>query len=173
MFRTFIEKTGCRPDGLGAIDNWFSRRVAQLAPRFPVWFFVWVLAGEIYIDDDNRRQLAHRHELHPLAARIMQIHVTEEARHMHFAERYLVEYMPQLALLVRVAVRASAPLILRGNARVMLVPSPSIVKRFGIPRAVLREAHGAGTAHQRRVDEITAGALELLRDRPLDAPVLS
>jgi hypothetical protein len=165
MFRTFVERTGCPPVRLGRFDTWFSFRVAELAPRFPELFFVWVLAGEIFVDDDNRRHLAHRRELQPLVAKILQIHVTEEARHMRFAEQYLAEHLAIVCPPGKALMRAVAPTILRENARVMLQPCAALVKRFGIPGAVLREAFGPGSAHRARVDAISAPVLALLAKR--------
>ncbi|HET6335457.1 MAG TPA: diiron oxygenase [Polyangiales bacterium] len=166
MFRTFVDRSGCPPVRLGRVDTWLSFRIAELAPWFPELFFVWVLAGEIFVDDDNRRQLKHRSELHPLVAQILQIHVTEEARHMRFADRYIAEHFAIVSEPGKALVRAAAPTILRENARVMLQPCAATVKRFGIPPSVLREAYGLGTAHQARVDAVAAPVLALLREPP-------
>jgi hypothetical protein len=164
MFRTFVERTGRPPVHLGAFDMFVSWRVAQLAPIFPELFFTWVLAGEVFIDDDNRQQLAHRDLLHPLFERILQIHVTEEARHMHFADQYVREHVPRVSAPGRWLIRTVAPKILSENARVMLQPSASIVKRYGIPRAVLREAFGPGSAHHEHTSAISAPILAMLAD---------
>jgi len=125
-------------------------------------FFVYVLAGEIFVDDDNRRQLRERSRLHPLVARMLQIHVTEEARHIRFAERYLAEQLPELGAVRRRWLRAIAPSILNGNAEVMLQPTAALVRRFAIPRPVLREAFGPGSAHRARVRAVSAPILALL-----------
>jgi P-aminobenzoate N-oxygenase AurF len=162
MFQTFIDKSGCNPDRLGVVNRWFSRRIERLAPIFPEQYFVFVLAGEIFVDADNRLRLEHRSELHPLVERMMQIHVVEEARHMRFAEAYLREHFPRLGALHRAYIRAVASAIMRSSAQLLLQPSPGIVKRFGIPRAVLREAFGPGTAHCARVREIEAPVHTLL-----------
>lgn len=162
MFRTFIERAGCETHGLGGFEAWYSEVVTRNAALFPEMYFVYVLAGEIFIDADNRMRLAHRARLHPLVARILQIHVTEEARHMRFAERYLTEYIPQVNPVARLSLRATAHIILEGTARVMLCPTPSLVRRFDIPRAVLCEAFGPDTAHREQVRSIGARVLALL-----------
>jgi P-aminobenzoate N-oxygenase AurF len=164
MFRTFVERSGRPTVRLGAFDMWTSWRVAQLAPLFPELFFVWVLAGEVFVDDDNRQQLTHRSELHPIVARVLQIHVTEEARHKHFAEHYVLEHLPRLGPCRRALIRAFAPTILYENARVILQPSASIVKRYGIPRDVLREAFGSRSKHHARVQSVAESVLALLRE---------
>jgi hypothetical protein len=71
-------------------------------------FFVWVLAGEIFVDADNRKRLEHRAQLHPVLERIMQIHVTEEARHMRFAEVYLRQRWAGLHILRRLQIAHQA-----------------------------------------------------------------
>ncbi|HKU36660.1 MAG TPA: diiron oxygenase [Polyangiales bacterium] len=162
MFQTFIDKSGCTPAPLSALDRWISRRIERLAPVYPEQFFVWVLAGEIFVDADNRLRLEHRATLHPLIERMMQIHVTEEARHMRFAEAYLREHLPRLGALGRAQIRAVATFIMRGSSKVMLEPSPAIVQRFAIPRAVLREAFGPGTPHRAHKAEIEAAVHAVL-----------
>jgi hypothetical protein len=166
MFHGFIQRAGLPQVRLSRYDVWWSYRVAALAKSFPELFFIWVLAGEIFIDDDNRRRLAHRETQHPLLTRIVQIHVTEEARHMRFAERYVAEHFAIVCRPGKLLARAVAPTILREDARIMLQPCAAIVKEFGIPRRVLREAYGRGTAYQARVDEIAAPVLALLREPP-------
>ena len=162
MFQTFLERAGCTTQPFGRFDTWVKGRVVALASRAPTMFFVYVLAGEIFVDDDNRRQLRERSRLHPLVARMLQIHVTEEARHIRFAERYLAEQLPELGAVRRRWLRAIAPSILNGNAEVMLQPTAALVRRFAIPRPVLREAFGPGSAHRARVRAVSAPILALL-----------
>lgn len=163
MFRQFIDKSGCEPAPLHWFDAWSSDRIERLAGSFPEMFFIWVLAGEIFVDADNRMRLERRSELHPLVARIMQIHVTEEARHMRFAETFLAAQWPKLSRYRRMVVRTLTPISMLGTAKVMMEPSPTLVRRFGIPRGVLREAFGANTPHRARMNEIQAPVLALLR----------
>jgi hypothetical protein len=166
MFRTFVDRSGCTPAPIGRIDRWISTRIERSAARFPVLFFVWVLAGEIFVDADNRQRLEHRAQLHPVLERILQIHVTEEARHMRFAEAYLRQHWAGSSAGQRLQIQAMLPIIMSGSAAVMLRPSPALVKRFGIPRAALREAFGAGTPHRERLREIEAPVRALLQMRP-------
>ena len=62
--------------------------VLPLAWAFPELFFVFVLGGEEPIDHIQRQSLRAGVE-HPLAERVMRIHVTEEARHIGFAKSFL------------------------------------------------------------------------------------
>lgn len=122
-----------------------SQRVIAMARRFPELFFVFVLGGEDPIDHMQRETLraskdADR-DLHPLLERIMRIHVTEEARHLSFARNWLRDRVPTLGPVRRAILAIAAPLILGEMGGMMLKPSASIVRTYGIPKAVLREAY--------------------------------
>jgi hypothetical protein len=162
MFQQFINQSGCDPQGVNALVAWFDQRVVNWGGSFPELFFVFVLAGEIFIDYENRERLRRRHQLHPLVARITQIHVTEEARHVCFAQRYLQEHLPKLSPLRRQLIRAALPLILHTSEAVMSQPTPRLVRQFGIPRAVLRAAYGPGSPHRAKVKTIGAPVHALL-----------
>jgi len=168
MFRSFIEQSGCRPDTLGWHYEFMSNQAARSARRFPILFFLRALAGEIFVDADNRARLAQRAELHPLVARIMQIHVMDEARHMRFAEHFVNEHWPRLGPVSKLVARAVLPSTLRSTARLMMEPSPRLARRFQIPRSVLREAYGPGTVHRERVRAIEAPVYRLIRASPYE-----
>lgn len=119
-----------------------SRRVVKLARRFPELFFVFVLGGEDPIDHMQRETLRDTsRDLHPLLERIMRIHVTEEARHLSFARHWLKRRVPSLGPVRRLVLSIGTPLILGEMGGLMLKPSTEIVQRYGIPKAVLREAY--------------------------------
>jgi hypothetical protein len=163
MFQELINRAGCDPQGVGALEAWLDRRVARWGATFPELFFCFVLAGEIFIDHENRERLRRRHELHPLVARILQIHVTEEARHVCFARRYLEDRLPALSPLRRQVIRLAMPLILRSSETVLSQPSPRIVQRFRIPRAVLHAAYGPGSEHRKTMQRVAEPFLRLTR----------
>jgi len=116
------------------------RRAVGLARSFPELFFFFVLAGEDPIDFVQRRALAAR-DLHPLLRRVTQIHVTEEARHVAFANAYLAERVPRLSPARRAVLAAAVPVILAGMARVMLRPQPNVIAAHRIPADVLAQAY--------------------------------
>ena len=89
----------------------------------------------------SARRCAAAARLHPLLKRIMQIHVTEEARHLCFARHYLKEHAPRLGPVRRFVLSRRAPFILAIMAQMMMRPSAQIVRTYGIPRAVIREAY--------------------------------
>jgi hypothetical protein len=148
MFQEFVNRTGFDVPGLPWWARLASRRVVAHARRFPALFFVFVLGGEDPIDHVQRTALSGSAELHPLIRRIMQIHVTEEARHICFARHYLRKQVPKLGPLARTALAIGAPIVLGQMARLMLEISPDIARTYAIPRAVLREAYGS-PAHRR------------------------
>ena len=142
MFQEFVTSHGaarpraCRPRCL-----FFARSIPSLARRFPELFFVFVLGGEEPIDQMQRRALRERQWRHPLAQRISQIHVIEEARHMSFARAYLVRHAPRLGWFGRNLLALRSPLILGNMVDLMLEPSPHFARRYQIPKDVLREAY--------------------------------
>jgi hypothetical protein len=142
MFQEFVNRTGLEVPGLTWDLKFGARRVIGIARRFPALFFVFVLGGEDPIDHVQRTSLRSGRELHPLLERIMRIHVTEEARHLSFARQYLRSNVPALSRRKRVAIAIQAPLILAEMASVMMRPPRSIVREYGIPKAVIAEAYG-------------------------------
>ncbi len=141
MFQEFVNRTGFEIPGLGWWQRIGSRRVVLHARAFPALFFVFVLGGEDPIDHVQRTELQSGRPIHPLLKRIMQIHVTEEARHLCFARHYLRANVPNLSVAARTALAVGAPLILGQMAPLMMRPSPQIVAAYGIPPEAIAEAY--------------------------------
>src|SRR5262245_45911005 len=99
MFQEFVARTGLDVPGLPRLLRFGSRQVIRFGRTFPELFFLFVLAGEDPIDHVQRTMLASGRPVHPLLRRVMQIHVTEEARHLCFARHYLREHVPRLGRL--------------------------------------------------------------------------
>jgi hypothetical protein len=138
MFQEFVNRSGFDPPGMPWHMRVGSRLVVGLGRRFPVLFFLFVLGGEDPIDYTQRRWL-RRDDSHPLLARIMRIHVTEEARHLSFARHYLRHQVPQLGRLRRFELSVAAPLLLGEMARQMLHPSAELRKAHGASRRALKQ----------------------------------
>ena len=158
MFHVFIRRSGCEPQDVSPLERWLQRSVVVNLPRvFPELFFLCALSGEIFIDHDNREMLrAPAEGQHPTLRRIVQIHVTEEARHVCFAHAYLRERLPTAAAWRRRALRLLVGPILARGAQEILQPTPALVRRHRIPRTVLAEAFGPGSAHAAKVREVVA-----------------
>jgi hypothetical protein len=125
-----------------------ARQVVRLARVFPELFFLFVLGGEDPIDHVQRMALRGGRTLPPILRRIMQIHVTEEARHLCFARHYLRQNVARLGPLKRFVLSRRAPLILAVMAQLMLRPSSHVVRTYGIPRDVIRDAYTRNPAHR-------------------------
>jgi hypothetical protein len=159
MFQEFVNRSGFDIPGLTGVHRFLSGRVPMLARIFPELFFVFVLGGEDPIDHVQRQELRRAQPVHPLLRRIMQIHVTEEARHLCFARHYLKERVPHLGRVRRAALAAGTPLVLSIMAQLMMRPSPAIVREYGIPKSVIDEVYGRNPRHRAN----TLAALEKVR----------
>ena len=138
MFQEFVNRTGLPVQGLAWWEKVGSRRVVALARWFPSLFFLFVLGGEDPIDHTQRKVLRES-DPHPLVARIMRIHITEEARHLSFARHHLKHEVPRLSPAKRVRLSIAAPILLGQMARQMLLPPRQIVREFQIPKEALRQ----------------------------------
>jgi hypothetical protein len=99
--------------------------------------------------------------VHPLLRRVMQIHVTEEARHICFAREYLRQHVPALPLRRRVSLMVQAPLLLAEMAHQMMRPSPHVVRTYRMPAAVVDEAFRRNPTHRAFVAESLDGVRQL------------
>lgn len=82
MFGRAIERMGAKPYQL----HWYQAAVVNVLPKLFRGTMLWVAAliGEEIFDATQRRVLDDE-QLQPMIKRLMQIHVTEEARHIRFA----------------------------------------------------------------------------------------
>jgi P-aminobenzoate N-oxygenase AurF len=170
MFQEFVNRTGLETPGLPWELRLGSRNVVGLARRFPALFFVFVLGGEDPIDHVQRTVLRSGKDIHPLLERIMRIHVTEEARHLSFARGYLRTNVPKLPAWRRRAMAMQAPLILATEASVMLRPPRHLVRTYGVPEAVLREAYGPGSQNRQDAKDSLRKVRNLLVELGLVTP---
>jgi len=148
MFQEFVNRSGMDIPGLPGVVRFAARRVVGLARRFPELFFFFVLGGEDPIDHVQRTQLRSGRAMHPLLKRIMQIHVTEEARHLCFARHYLKQNVPHLGAFRRWLLGVRTPFLLGGMSQLMMRPSPEIVREYHIPKSVLAEAYSRNPKHR-------------------------
>lgn len=170
MFQEFVHRAGLPVGGLAWWQRVGAMQVMRYARTFPELFFVFVLGGEDPIDHVQRDALRSGREIHPLLRRIMQIHVTEEARHLSFARHYLRRHVPALGGVRRFVLSRRAPVILGIMAQMMMRPSPRIVRAYGIPKAVLAEAYGRNPVHRARTLEAIGKVRRLLDELGLVTP---
>jgi hypothetical protein len=160
MFQEFVNRSGLDIPGLAWWQKIGAKQVIRFARTFPELFFVFVLGGEDPIDHVQRTALRAGRPLHPLLKRIMQIHVTEEARHLCFARHYLKQRAATLGPLKRFFLSRRAPFILAIMAQLMMRPSSQLVRTYGIPDDVIREAYTRNRKHRHD----TLEALRKVRD---------
>jgi hypothetical protein len=171
MFQEAINRSGLDPRGLRGPIAFATQGVVRLGRAFPPLFFFFVLGGEAPIDHAQKEALRSGRALHPLFRRIMQIHVTEEARHLCFARNYLERNVPKLGAFAKLRLRVAIPFILGRMAKMMLQPSRAMIRRFAIPTHAIREGYTDSAEHQQRVRASLASVaklcvqLDLLRPR--------
>ena len=164
MFHEFVNRTGLDIKGLAWWQRVGARQVIRFARTFPELFFVFVLGGEDPIDHVQRTLLRSGRPVHPLLKRIMQIHVTEEARHLCFARHYLKKNVPGMGGFRRFLMSRRAPFILAVMAQLMMRPSSQIIRTYGIPAEVIREAYTNNPEHRRKTLEALHKVRELLME---------
>jgi hypothetical protein len=160
MFQELVKRSGLEIPGLPRAMKVGSRHVVRLGRAFPELFFLFVLGGEDPIDFLQREHLRTGQFAHPLLRRISQIHVTEEARHLSFARAWLRRHVPRLGSVKRTLLRVRAPLLLGQMSRVMMQPTPAMIRRYAIPKQVLVEAYRESP----RAHELRASALRKPRE---------
>jgi hypothetical protein len=150
MFQEFVNRSQLPIAGLPKWLELGSRQVVRLARAFPELFFLFVLGGEDPIDYVQREHLRTGQYAHPLLRRISQVHITEEARHLSFARAYLRQHVPRLSAWKRTALRVRTPLLFGQMSVLMMRPPASMLQRYQIPKAVLREAYTSPAALAQR-----------------------
>jgi hypothetical protein len=170
MFEEFVSRTGLEIEGMPHWMTVGSRHVVRLGRTFPELFFMFVLGGEDPIDYMQRFFLKTNIEIHPLLKRIMQIHITEEARHLCFARHFLRQRVPHLGKLRRMQLAYRTPMLLSRMAPLMMRPSAQIVRTYKIPREVIAEAYTNNAAHRQQVHAALAKVRELCVELDLVTP---
>src|SRR5436309_10697862 len=155
MFQEFVNRAGFDIPRRPPPRRLGTRQVIRFARTFPELFFFFVLGGEDPIDHVQRQALRSSRPIHPLLKRIMQIHVTEEARHLCFARHYLKQRVPELGRVRRTLLSVRAPVILAVMAQLMMKPSSEIIRTYRIPRDVVTEAYTRNPRHRAETIEAT------------------
>jgi hypothetical protein len=136
MFQELVNRSGLPVVGMPWWSRWGAGLIVGPAARWaPQTFFFLVLGGEDPIDHVQRLELA-RGAQHPLALRIMRIHVTEEARHISFARSYLRHTVPRMHPVRRRLLAVLVPVLMGVMARLMLMPPADLAKDCRMPAKV-------------------------------------
>jgi len=161
MFQEFINRSGRPTERIPGTRRIGCDLVVVLGRIFPELFMLFVLGGEEPIDHSQKEVLKRKKQLHPLLARIMRIHVTEEARHLCFARDWLRLRVPQLPPWKRWILKLSAPFLLGLMARDMLDAPQEIIDRHQIPASVIRSAFTKNAKHRESVRTSLSGVRKL------------
>jgi hypothetical protein len=159
MFREFVARSGLNVPGLPERLRALGHLVTRMARTRPAVFWVFVMGGEDPIDYVQRRALHDERPLHPLIRRIIQVHVTEEARHLCFARMFIEEQVRSWPAARRHAFGLASAPILSHMTHLMLHPTQSFIERHRIPPEAMAEAYGGARYREQRL-----GAVAKIRD---------
>ncbi|WP_183094946.1 AurF N-oxygenase family protein [Nocardioides stalactiti] len=171
MFQEVVNRIGAEVDGM----PWVLRKLAPVLPmlvtKYPVVFFLGVLAGEEPIDHTQKSIFRAGAELPPVLARVMEIHIAEEARHIAFAHEAVRLRAPHLSRRARHITAALLPLLMRLLGDAILVPPKDFRERFDIPKEVIKELYWDAPESQARLRDLFADVRMLAEDTGLMTPL--
>ena len=170
MFQELVNRIGADVPGMPRILRWLSPLIPLVAGPLPVPFFFGVLAGEEPIDHTQKGVLREGGDLHPIMARVMAIHVAEEARHISFAHEYLRKRLPHLSRGQRFWLSVHVPVIMRVLCQAIVVPPRGFFRQFGIPAEVRREVFFRSPASRKMLRDMFADVRMLCYDTGLMNP---
>lgn len=158
MFQEFVARSGLPVRGMPRLARFFFANAALRASQhYHCLFFLGVLGGEDPIDHVQRtmlRDASEEYPVHPLAERIMRIHITEEARHISFARHTLKRDVPRLGRFQRFALSIAAPIGLGMLSRLMLDVPSDMGRHCDIPESVRREVNRSSASKRLRADSV-------------------
>ncbi len=170
MFQQGVNAIGADVPGM---PRWI-RRLSPVLPlaagRFPVAFFIGVLAGEEPIDHTQKQVLRNSDALPPVLSRIMEIYVAEEARHISFAHTYVARNAPRLSRGDKYLVSLLFPVIMRVLCDAILKPTREFREEFAIPDDVVRELYWNSPDSQRFLSDLFGDVRKLAEDAGLMNP---
>ncbi|HEY0890835.1 MAG TPA: diiron oxygenase [Nocardioides sp.] len=139
MFQEAVNRIAPEIHGLSGSFKACAPLIASMGWLFPEFFFTMVLAIEEPIDHLQKAIMRSSDEIHPLVARVMQIHIAEEARHISFGHEYLEEHVPHLDPVRKALLAVLFPLTMRIACDLILKPNKRALRDMGIPEEVARE----------------------------------
>lgn len=152
MFQEFVRRSGMEARGMPRWLRGFTEVLLRVLSRHsPVVFFAMVLGGEEPLDLIQRQAL--RSGTHPLAERIMSLHVAEEARHISYAQVAIERHVVDLSIVRRQTVAFFTPVALAVMVRLMLRPTHDLVSA-GVPRQVLADMYRSEPGRRQLVDAL-------------------
>lgn len=154
MFYEFVRRYAPEAHGMPAVLRAAANPLVQAScRRHPALFYLLVLGGEVPVDHVQRLVL-RQEAVHPLVERIMAIHVEEEARHVGFANLELRRLVPQMSAAGRRRLARLIPEVLGIMVRLMLHPSPALLRDYAVPRVELKAAYRHPDSQQFLADAV-------------------
>ena len=154
MFNELYNRVGLPAKGIPALLLHLAETIVPVLAQFaPVPFFILVLGGEDPIDFLQRKWIAEGVQ-HPLVEKVVRTHVTEEARHVSFAQTSITRYAAEFGELNRHIVGIMAPLALGVLARMMLVPPLEMRRDVNMPRGTVAAAFRTDAGRQYLKDSV-------------------
>lgn len=139
MFQELVNRIGFDVPGMQWWMRWLSPLMPLYAGPFPNVFFFGVLAGEVPVDVLQTNALREAGSGHPVVAKVMSIHVAEEARHISFADAYLRKRVPKVWRINRLWMSLYVPFVMRLLAKPMVQPPRRFFQQFDVPRSVRKQ----------------------------------
>ena len=138
MFQEMINRIGLDVPGV----SWWMRAISPIIPLAagisPAIFFIGILAGEEPIDHTQKAMLrGDTSGIHPIALRVMEIHVAEEARHISFAHQFLQRRIVGMNPAGRFVMSLAFPIAMRWLVGEIMVPPRRFQQEFDIPDSVM------------------------------------
>jgi hypothetical protein len=172
MFQEFVNRSGTKPRGARKAFRVVAPYLPLAAYSLPELFFTGVLAGEEPIDHVQKQYLRASDQLHPLMARIMQIHVAEEARHISFAHEYLRERVGELGPVRMRFFKMAFPVVMRVLCDVIMRPTREMTRRYGVPRGVIMDCYWRSPDARVQLGEIFGDVRMLADDLGIRTPMM-
>ncbi|MGC0364651.1 hypothetical protein ABH922_002635 [Rhodococcus sp. 27YEA15] len=150
MFQELVNRTGVDVPGMRPTFRRLSPVIGVLGAKFPVIFFIGILAGEEPIDHFQKQLIREGRDAPPAMLRTMEIHIAEEARHISFAHEFLRNHVPELSRASRAVTSVLFPLAMRWLAGQIMAPHKAFAVEFGVPDEVMKSAFWK-SPHSRRI----------------------
>lgn len=167
MFQEVVNRIGADVSGMPLVLRKLAAFLPLLVTRFPVIFFLGVLAGEEPIDHTQKAIFRSGSDIPPVLARVMEIHIAEEARHISFAHEAVRLRAPELGRLGRQITGALLPVLMRFLGDAILMPPKEFRERFEIPKYVIDELYWDSPESRQRLKDLFADVRMLAEESGL------
>ena len=164
MFQEFINRTGEDVPGMRRFSRIVGPIFGFIGGYASIFHFIGVLCGEQPLHYQQTLQGRGAAQLPPLLNKITYIHLAEEARHITFANDYLVERMRGVGRFRRAIFAAIFPIYARWLIGESVGPPRAFARQFGVPRRVFKAAYWRSAQSRRMMAESAADVRRVAED---------